>query len=154
MLVFLLLSMNLFQNSTDVPHTTRSHLQLIGGQGFGRSDWAQADVRCVLEQVGSLCWLLILEGKKPIPFTVSNSGLRHCCDHTHVKDMLATAIRLMDEIQTHIMAWPSVKASHHTPRQAVGLAPLSPRASPPFVPTTSFNLLATWWQCQLILDEM
>ncbi|KAH0969797.1 hypothetical protein GBA52_028393 [Prunus armeniaca] len=42
-------------------------------------------------------------------------GLIHCCDHTEIKETLASAIDQMERVQLHLMAWsnhllPIVKA--------------------------------------------
>ncbi|KAH0990217.1 hypothetical protein GBA52_001700 [Prunus armeniaca] len=57
-----------------------------------------------------------LEGKSLMPSHVSSAGLIHCCDHTEIKETLASAIDQMERVQLHLMAW-----SNH-------LLPIAPKA--------------------------
>ncbi|KAJ8648378.1 hypothetical protein MRB53_001401 [Persea americana] len=75
---------------------------------------------------GNIMVIARLEGKSLLPSSVLSTGLIHCCDHNDVRDTLATAIDRMEGIELYIMAWPSLKASHHPPWQAAGLPTLKP----------------------------
>lgn len=90
----------------------------------------RAGLRQVCEQAtssGHLVVMVRLEGKSLLPSSVSSLGLLHCCDHTEVKETLATAIDQMDRIQLYIMAWPGLRDdSHHPSTQSVGLVALRP----------------------------
>lgn len=75
---------------------------------------------------GNIVVIARLEGKSLLPSSVLSTGLIHCCDHNDVKETLATAIDQMEGVELYIMAWPSLKASHHPPVLAAGLATLKP----------------------------
>ncbi|KAG6478053.1 uncharacterized protein LOC122020982 isoform X1 [Zingiber officinale] len=48
-----------------------------------------------------------LEGRGIIPAEASPEGLIRCCDQAGIKAALATAIRELEEVRLHVMAWPN-----------------------------------------------
>ncbi|KAI9118621.1 hypothetical protein K1719_010953 [Acacia pycnantha] len=91
-------------------------------------------VRELFEEAVARGFLLVmsrLHGKSVMPSTVCSEGLIHCCDHSHIKDSLCSALDGNDPIEMHIMAWP-----HQT-----RLTPFQPLASQALLPPPAFSPL-------------
>ncbi|OWM63332.1 hypothetical protein CDL15_Pgr022077 [Punica granatum] len=80
---------------------------------------------------GHLLVISRLEGKNMMLSSMCSSGLINCCDHNNIRDVLTQAIKRMEGIRIHIMAWPN-QARSASPRGMVSiLQPPSGFAPPP-----------------------
>ncbi|XP_077234631.1 uncharacterized protein LOC143876821 isoform X2 [Tasmannia lanceolata] len=77
-------------------------------------------------QSGKLVVISRVEGKSLMPSTVSATGVIHCYDYADVQDTFTSAVDHIDGIHLHVMAWPTEKAPHPHPPQAMGPAALIP----------------------------